>query len=96
LLVDDAQKQTRIAITRVGTPPSIGDNGSYEFQTVGIAHWAEHDADNDTYRRPGWFGSPAADEDEFIVDKSPTLRNAVLQWLETESWILPSDWKPPQ
>jgi len=84
LVVNDNQNDSSSADSNSGFTPI---NNLYVYHTVGIDHYAVPQSD-------GTYWRPTDDLTDQIVDKSPTLRDAILQWVKTGCWTLPEYWSP--
>jgi len=90
LLINDLQNDTRNT--------GFGSGGDYAYHDVDIDHFCvnKQDAGWNCWR-PGIHPQiPESDLEETIVDKSTTLRDAILNWITTNNWTLPEHWRPSQ
>jgi hypothetical protein len=85
LVINDKQDDSSSANPNSGFAAT---NTLYTYHTVGINHFAVPQSDQTFWR-------PSDDLTDLIVDKSPTLRDTILQWIKTGCWSLPENWSPP-
>jgi uncharacterized repeat protein (TIGR02543 family) len=84
LVINDNQNDSSSADPNAGFTPT---NSRYAYHTVGIDHYVVPQSD-------GTFWRPSDDLTDLIVDKSSTMRDAILQWIKTGCWPLPENWSP--
>jgi hypothetical protein len=87
LLINDLENETSVAGFK-------SSDGAYEYHNVKIHHFC---MEKDGYPcwRPGIIDAiPKKDLEDSIVDKSPTLRDAILNWIGTGCWSLEENWSP--